>query len=312
MKLPKRVEIVEVGPRDGLQNEKDLIATGDKIELINRLSRTGLKHIEITSFVNPRWIPQLADSAQVATTIDRLPGVTYSALVPNLKGYEQSVSAQIDTIVVFLSASESHSRKNINKSIAEAEVVLKEVTTRAIADGKRVRCYISTVFGCPYEGDVDPEVTVRLTEEILGWGAYQVAISDTTGVANPQQVQDVLQRLYDRGIRADQLALHVHDTRGTALANILAALQMGITTFDSSIGGLGGCPYAPGATGNVATDDLNYLLQSMGIETGVDSDKLFDASCFMQHTLAKKLPSRYFQSQLAACSEGSKSNANAT
>ena len=312
MKLPKRVEIVEVGPRDGLQNEKDLIATGDKIELINRLSRTGLKHIEITSFVNPRWIPQLADSAQVATTIDRLPGVTYSALVPNLKGYEQSVSAQIDTIVVFLSASESHSRKNINKSIAEAEVVLKEVTTRAIADGKRVRCYISTVFGCPYEGDADPEVTVRLTEEILGWGAYQVAISDTTGVANPQQVQDVLQRLYDRGIRADQLALHVHDTRGTALANILAALQMGITTFDSSIGGLGGCPYAPGATGNVATDDLNYLLQSMGIETGVDSDKLFDASCFMQHTLAKKLPSRYFQSQLAACSEGSKSNANAT
>lgn len=300
MALPKRVTVVEVGPRDGLQNEKTPVSTADKVRFIDCLSETGLSHIEVTSFVNPAWIPPLADAVEVASQIQRKPGVTYTGLVPNLKGYQRAKEAGMNAIALFMSATDTHSKKNINKSISDTLPVLREVAEAALVDGLAVRAYLSVVFGCPYEGKVDPEAVVRIVHDLLEMGVYQVSLGDTTGMANPVQVRAVLERLAQE-VSLDRFALHFHDTRGTALANVMAGLEMGVTTFDASAGGLGGCPYAPGASGNLATDDLLYVLHEMGIETGVDLDKLLDCSAMMQRVLGKELPSRYLKSRLAAC-----------
>lgn len=297
--LPSKVVVYEVGPRDGLQNEQRMIATADKIALVNGLSQTGLAHIEVTSFVNPKWIPQLSDSSQVARGIARRPGVAYSALVPNRRGLDHALEAGLTEIAVFLSASETHNKKNINKSRHETLAAFAEVVPPALQAGMRVRAYISTVFGCPYEGPVEPQQTVALAEKLFEMGAYQVSLGDTIGVANPRQVAQVLQAL-DTVCEKDRLALHFHDTRGTALANVLVGLQLGITTIDSAIGGLGGCPYAPGAGGNLATEDLVYMLNGMGIETGVKLDSLVDCARQIGTVIGKELPSKYLKAHLAA------------
>ncbi|UUZ84855.1 hydroxymethylglutaryl-CoA lyase [Paenibacillus sp. P26] len=291
MKWPKRVSIQEVGPRDGLQNESRFIPTEHKIGWIDRLSSAGYPYIEVTSFVSPKWIPQLADASAVARSITRAPGVTYAALVPNLRGLEQAIEARIDEAAVFMSASETHNRKNINKSIDETFPVLREVASEALKAGKSVRGYVSTVFGRPYEGRVDIGRVVRVTDAMLGMGVREISLGDTIGSANPRQVQTVLEELLKR-YPAERLALHFHDTRGAALANTLVSMDMGITRFDSSVGGLGGRPYAPGASGNVATEDLVYCLHAMGIETGIDFGKLLDAARFIQEQAGRTSPSR--------------------
>ncbi|MGO0062150.1 hydroxymethylglutaryl-CoA lyase [Brevibacillus fluminis] len=298
MKEPAAVVIKEVGPRDGLQNEQVTIATEDKIAWINQLSKSGVTHIEITSFVNPRWIPALADAVEVALGIDRVPGVTYSALVPNARGLERALAANIDEVAVFLSASETHNRKNINKTIEDTLPILREVATEALAAGKKIRGYVSTVFGCPYEGHVATESVIRITDALLDMGVGEVSLGDTTGIANPRQVQDVLALLLER-FSHDQLAMHFHDTYGSGLANVYASLQMGMTTFDASTGGLGGCPYAPGAAGNIATDDLLYMLHGMGIHTGIDHGRLLEAAAFIQAKIGRQLPSRNLQAYLS-------------
>jgi hydroxymethylglutaryl-CoA lyase len=293
-KWPKQVTIKEVGPRDGLQNEKAAISTEDKIAWINQLSKTGLTYIEITSFVHPKWIPQLSDAFEVAARIERAPGVTYAALVPNQKGLEKALAAQVDEVAVFMSASETHNRKNINKSIEETFPVLEEVVKAAKQEGKTVRGYVSTVFGCPYEGKVPIEQVVRVSERLFEMGIDELSLGDTIGVATPKQVQELLEIVLKR-FPKEKLAMHFHDTRGTALANILISLEMGITTFDSSLGGLGGCPYAPGASGNVATDDLVYMLHGMDIATGIDVGRLTEAALFIQEKIGRPLLSRYLQ-----------------
>mgnify|MGYP005850815343 CR=1 FL=1 len=294
MKWPNEVTIKEVGPRDGLQNEQSFIPTEDKISWINRLSQTGLNYIEITSFVNPKWIPQLSDAVEVAKSIDRIPGVTYAALVPNMKGLQSALEAEIDEVSVFMSVSETHNKKNINKTIAETFPVLKEVIREATDEGKSVRGYISTVFGCPYEGDIDVDQVVRVSAKLFELGVSELSLGDTIGVANPKQVQQVLTVLL-KHFSSEKLAMHFHNTRGTALSNVLASLDMGITDFDGALGGLGGCPYAPGASGNLATDDLLYMLDGMGIETGVDHGKLLSAARFIQAKLGKPLSSHSLQ-----------------
>ncbi|HJV46584.1 MAG TPA: hydroxymethylglutaryl-CoA lyase [Bacillota bacterium] len=294
MKFPRKVTIKEVGPRDGLQNEKGFIPTQDKIEWINQLSKTGLRYIEITSFVNPKWIPALADAVYVAKGIERSPDITYTALVPNRQGLELALEANVNEVAVFMSSSETHNRRNINKSIEDTFPILKEVVQEALSTGKSVRGYVSTVFGCPYEGIVSIEEVIRVSEALFEMGIGELSLGDTIGVANPKQVQDVLNILLKR-FPTEKLALHFHDTRGLALANIVASLDMGITTFDASLGGLGGCPYAPGASGNVATDDLLYLLNGMGIESGVDQEKLLSAAYFIQDKVGKSLSSHSLQ-----------------
>jgi hydroxymethylglutaryl-CoA lyase len=296
MNWPTNVTIKEVGPRDGLQNEKVFIPTEDKITWINHLSQTGLQYIEITSFVNPRWIPALSDALTVAKGIQKVPGVTYTALVPNRQGLERALEADVEETAVFMSASETHNIKNINKSIIDTFPIIKEVVQDSLAAGKSVRAYISTVFGCPYEGYVGIDQVVPITERLFEMGVTELSLGDTIGVANPKQVQAVLEILLKR-FPADKLALHFHDTRGTAIANILASLDMGITTFDSSIGGLGGCPYAPGASGNVATEDVLYMLHQMGIHTGINQEDIIKAARFIQDRIGRALPSR----NLKAC-----------
>jgi hydroxymethylglutaryl-CoA lyase len=293
-KWPKQVTIKEVGPRDGLQNEKAFIETEDKIAWVNKLSQTGLTYIEITSFVNPKWIPQLSDAAEVAAKIKKEKGITYAALVPNLKGLEGALAANVDEVSVFMSASETHNRKNINKSIAETFPVLQEVVIQAKNAGKTVRGYVSTVFGCPYEGAIDVEQVIKVADKLFEMGIDELSLGDTIGVANPRQVQEVLEEIFKRFPKV-KLAMHFHNTRGTALANVLASLEMGITTFDSALGGLGGCPYAPGASGNLATDDLLYMLDGMGIETGVKMEQLVEAALFIQEKLGRKLNSHFIQ-----------------
>ena len=296
-RYPERVTVYEVGPRDGLQNESRTVPTVDKIAFIDALSDTGLPAIEITSFVSPRWIPQLADGGEVARSIRRHPDVIYSALVPNRKGLDAALASGMTVIAVFLSASETHNKKNVNKTIAETLRAFEEVVGPARAAGARVRAYVSTVYGCPYEGDVDPRRVVELTKTLREMGVYQVSLGDTIGVANPAQVERMLELLLAE-IPPDQIAMHMHDTRGTALANCLVGLGMGITTFDSSVGGLGGCPYAPGASGNLATEDLVACLHAMGIETGVDLDKLVAASQLVSASIGRDLPSRYLKAHL--------------
>jgi len=289
-KWPEHVTIKEVGPRDGLQNEKEFIATADKIDWINKLAKTGLTYIEITSFVNPRWIPQLADAMEVATKIERIPGVTYAALVPNIKGLERALATNVDEVSVFMSASESHNQKNINKSINGTYPVLQDVVTEAKKAKKTVRGYLSTVFGCPYEGTVDRKQVLKVSEKLFEMGIDELSLGDTIGVANPRQVQEVLEEML-KYFPKEKLAMHFHNTRGTALANVLISLEMGITTFDSSLGGLGGCPYAPGASGNLATDDLLYMLEGMGIATGVHRERLIESALFIQEKIGRSLNS---------------------
>jgi len=288
------VTIVEVGPRDGLQNEQVTVSTVDKIEFINRLSAAGLPVIEVTAFVSPKWVPQMADAAAVFGGIVKRPGARYSALVPNVAGLERAMAAGVTEIAVFAAASETFSRKNINQGIEESLEGYKAVCDRALAAGLRVRGYLSTAFGCPYEGEVQPQKVIEVIERLLALGVFEVSVSDTIGIAHPGQVRHVLEDL-TATVAAGSLALHFHDTRGTALANVLAALPFGITTFDASAGGLGGCPYAPGAAGNLATEDLIYMLDGLGIETGVSLKAVTEASAFMAERLDHRLPSKYFQ-----------------
>jgi len=297
VKLPAEVTIYEVGPRDGLQNEARQVPTADKIRFIDALVASGIKAIEITSFVSPKWIPQLADSAEVARGVARPAGVRMGALVPNRRGLETALAAGMKEIAVFLSASETHNKKNVNKTIAETFEAFAEVVPPALAAGVSVRAYLSTCFGCPYEGEVDPQRVVDMTGQLRDMGVYQVSISDTIGVANPRQVEDVLSRVLAKH-PASACAVHFHDTQGTALANCVIAMTMGITTIDSAAGGLGGCPYAPGASGNLATEDVVAMLHAMGVSTGIDLDKLIDASRTAATFVGHELPSKYLKAHL--------------
>jgi hydroxymethylglutaryl-CoA lyase len=297
VKLPAEATIYEVGPRDGLQNEARQVPTAEKIRFIDSLVAAGIRDIEITSFVSPKWIPQLADSAEVARGVRRPPGVRMSALVPNRRGLETALAAGMKEIAVFMSASETHNKKNVNKTIAETITAFEDVVPHARAAGVQVRAYLSTVFGCPYEGDVDPEVVVALTGQLRDMGVYQVSISDTIGVANPKQVEDVLGLVLAKH-PASSLAVHFHDTQGTALANCVVALTLGITTIDSAAGGLGGCPYAPGAAGNLATEDVVAMLHGMGVKTGIDLDKLTEASRTAATFVGHELPSKYLKAHI--------------
>ncbi len=288
MQLPERVTICEVGPRDGLQNEAKNVPTPDKIRLIEALADAGISRMEATSFVAPTWIPNLADAGEVMAGIRRQPSVTYAALVPNLKGLERALAARVDEAVIFLSASETHSRKNINQSIAEALETYREVAAAVEQAGLRLKGAISTSFGCPYEGDVDPLTVVGIAMALVEMGVDEVGVADTTGMANPRQVFSLVSRLAEQ-VPMDMISLHFHDTRGTALANVLAGLQAGVTIFDGAVGGLGGCPYAKGATGNVATEDLVHMLHEMGIETGVNLEKLIGCAKLAQFLVGRPL-----------------------
>lgn len=291
MRLPKKVTIKEVGPRDGLQNEKQSISTEEKIQWINTLSETGLSYIEVSSFVHPKWIPQLADAAVVLNKIERKPGVTYAALVPNLRGLDRALETNVDEVSVFMSASESHNLKNINKTIDETYPILEQVVREAKAAGKTVRGYVSTVIGCPYEGPVAPSQVRKVADRLFSIGIDELSLGDTIGVGVPNQVEQLLMELLPH-FEEEKLAMHFHDTRGTALANIVKSLEMGITIFDSALGGLGGCPYAKGASGNVSTEDLLYMLHEMGIQTGVDAQAIMKSAQLIEKILGKKLNSR--------------------
>jgi hydroxymethylglutaryl-CoA lyase len=292
--MPRRVRIVEVGPRDGLQNEAAVVPTADKVAFVDALSRAGLPAIEIGAFVSPKWVPQMAGTDAVCREIARRAGTSYAALVPNLKGLERALDARLEEVAIFAAASETFSRRNINQSIDESLVLYRDVATRARASGVRVRAYLSTVFGCPYEGTVPVARVVELAARLRDVGAFEVALSDTIGIAHPGQIWDVIEAVSAR-VTVEALALHLHDTRGTALANVLAGLQAGITTFDSSAGGLGGCPYAPGASGNLATEDLVFMLNGLGIETGVSLEGVAAASSQLAPRIGHVLPSRYLQ-----------------
>jgi hydroxymethylglutaryl-CoA lyase len=299
--LPQAVRIVEVGPRDGLQNEKALVPAAQKIQFIQMLAEAGLPVVEATSFVSPRAIPQLSDAGEVMAGLTRLPTTEYPVLVPNLKGMERALAAEVDSIAVFTAASESFTRHNINATIAESLANFRPVIELARQHSIPVRGYISTVFGCPYEGCVDPHQVLHVARELLEMGVSELSLGDTIGVATPNQVVEVLNLLLSDGqIPVEQLAVHFHDTRGTALANVLMALQMGITIIDSSAGGLGGCPYAPGAAGNLATEDLLYMLNGLDIATGVDLEKVVAATRFIAPYLNHAPTSKYYQAAIAA------------
>lgn len=273
VRYPEKVQIVEVAPRDGLQNEKSLVSVEAKVSLIDELAETGLKRIEVGSFVSPKWVPQMADTADVLSKIRRIVGVTYPVLVPNLKGLDAASLAGCEEIAVFVAASETFSERNINASIAESLVRLRSVVKEARARSIRVRGYVSCVLGCPYEGKVDPQGVAIVAGALHEMGCYEISLGDTIGVGTPLRTQAMLNAVVGR-LELSQLAVHFHDTYGQALANILASLQLGVAVVDSSVAGLGGCPYAPGAAGNVATEDVVYMLSGMGIETGVDLEKL--------------------------------------
>ena len=294
MNIPPRVTIVEVGPRDGLQNEKAAIAAADKIAFVDLLTAAGHSVVEVSAFVSPRWVPQMADAAEVFAGIARRPGVRYTALVPNRAGLERALAARVSEIAIFAAASETFSRKNINQSIEQSLTAYRSVVDEARAAGLRVRGYLSTCFVCPFEGPIAPAQVADVAARLLDLGVYEVVISDTIGAATPGDVLRVLEAASAR-LPLRQTALHFHDTRGTALANVLAGLDYGVTTFDSSAGGLGGCPYAPGAAGNLATEDLLYLLNGLGIDTGVSIDGVASASRFIETKLEHALPSRYLQ-----------------
>jgi len=293
-RLPDSVSIYEVSPRDGLQNEAAPIPLEGKLELLRALIASGLKRIELTSFVSPRWVPQLADAEQLVKAAQLPPGVTVSALVPNAKGFERALAAGLKEIAVFMSASETHNRKNTNKSIAESLQTFEEVVTPARDAGLAVRAYVSTVWGCPYEGDVSLTASLGIARRLLELGCYQVSLGDTIGVGTPKQTQSIV-RSFLAEIPAQKLALHLHDTRGTALSNALVGLELGIRDFDASVAGIGGCPYAPGAAGNLATEDLVYMLNGLGVATGVDLDLLIEAGRVAETMLGRRLPGKVHQ-----------------
>ncbi|KFN48948.1 hydroxymethylglutaryl-CoA lyase [Arenimonas composti TR7-09 = DSM 18010] len=291
MTLPAAVRIVEVGPRDGLQNEKTIIPAAAKIELIDRLSATGLRSIEATSFVSPKWVPQLADAAEVFAGIDRRAGVAYPVLVPNLQGYERALAAGAREVAVFTAASEAFNRRNINASIDESIARFEPVLERAASDGVRVRGYVSTVLGCPYQGEVPLADVVRVAGRLHALGCYEVSLGDTIGIGTPGKARAML-----RAVAADvpmpALAVHFHDTRGQALANILACLEEGVAVVDAAVSGTGGCPYAAGASGNVATEDVVYMLEGMGIATGVDLAALVETGRWLAALLGRSSGSK--------------------
>ena len=291
MKLPAHVKLVDVGPRDGLQNEKQPVPAAIKIELVHRLQDAGLKNIEVTSFVSPKWVPQMADNTEVMAGIQRQPGVCYSVLTPNLQGFEASLASKPDEIVVFGAASEAFSQRNINCSIAESIERFRPVVEAALARGIHVRGAMSCTVGCPYEGDIAPERVEMLARLMKGIGVQHVGVADTIGAGTPLKVQRALEATL-RHFDIDDISGHFHDTYGQALANTLASLQMGVWQFDTSVAGLGGCPYAKGATGNVASEDVVYLLHGLGIDTGIDLDKLIDAGQFISDFLGRKSGSR--------------------
>jgi len=295
------VLICEVGPRDGLQNEPETLPTAVKRELVERLVRTGLRRIEITSFVSPRWIPQLADGEALAASLARPDGVVYSALVPNARGYERfSGVGGLGVAAVFASASETHNRKNVNRSIAAQLEEIRLVSERAHADGVRVRAYVSTVCGCPYEGEVALRAVVELAERLLDLGADEISLGDTIGIGHPRQVRELVAAVAAE-IPLDRVALHMHDTYGRALANVQAGYEAGVRAFDASLGGLGGCPYAPGASGNVATEDVLDLFERAGVRTGVELDALVDTTQWLQDEILRRpLPGRVFRARLGA------------
>lgn len=297
-KLPRRVSVYEVGLRDGLQNEARFVPTEDKLRLAKALVATGLTRIEATSFVHPKWIPPLADADALVPQLPK--GPEWSALTPNLRGLERALAAGIPEVAVFLAASETYSLKNINKSIAEALKSSAQVCAEGLKHKLRIRGYLSTVWGSPYDGDPDVELVVNITRDLLAMGCYEVSLGDTVGIGNPLQTQRILEALFYKGVPAAKLAVHLHDTRGTALANAVVALEMGITTFDASIGGLGGSPYAPGAAGNLATEDLVNMLHGMGIETGVDLGKLVDAARLAESLVGHPLTSKFFKAAVGS------------
>ncbi|KAK7865229.1 hypothetical protein R5R35_012358 [Gryllus longicercus] len=283
-KFPKKVRIVEVGPRDGLQNEPDIVPTSVKIDFINRLSSTGFRTIEATSFVSPKWVPQMADHTEVLKGITKFPDVSYPVLVPNVKGLEAAIEAGAKEIAVFGAASETFSKKNINCSMEESEERFRRVAQAASLHGIQVRGYVSCVCGCPYEGPVNPQVVAKTAASLYEIGCYEVSLGDTIGVGTPGSMRTMLEEVL-KYVPAQNLAVHCHDTYGQALANILIALELGISVVDSSVSGLGGCPYAKGASGNVATEDLVYMLHGMGIETGINFDKLLETGQFICNAL---------------------------
>ncbi len=292
MRYPRRVTLTEVGPRDGLQNESREIPLAQKIALVDALSATGLTRIEAASFVHPKAIPQMANASEVMAGIARRPGVTYIGLVPNETGARNAIAADADEIAVVVSASESHNKANVNRAIAESLAAIGGVAALAAAAGKPWTGYVSTAFGCPYEGAVEVERVLHLARQMHEIGAYAVALGDTIGVANPRQAFDVVSRFFAE-VPGLELRLHFHDTRGMALANVVAAMEAGAEQFDGSIGGLGGCPYAPGASGNVATEDLAAMLAAMGIETGVDLESLVDVALSAEETVGRPLEGRF-------------------
>lgn len=294
MKNPSRVSVYEVSLRDGLQNEKGVLPTESKRAILDALIAAGLKRIELTSFVSPKWVPQLADAEELAREVEVPDDVTLSALVPNAKGLERALGTGLPEIAVFMSASETHNRKNINKSIDRTLEVFDEVVPPALEGGLRVRAYVSTVWGCPYEGPIDPARAIEIAVRLIELGCYQVSLGDTIGVGNPRQTEDIVRRALDV-LPPEKVALHMHDTRGTALANVVTALNMGVRDFDASVGGMGGCPYAPGASGNLATEDLVYLLEGMGYETGIDLDLLVEAGRVAERVVGRPLPGKVHQ-----------------
>ena len=287
MSLPKQVKIVEVGPRDGLQNEKQFIEAKDKITLVNMLTDSGLSYIECASFVSPKWVPQMATSTDVMQGIAKSANATYAALTPNMKGYQAAVDAGAKEVAIFAAASESFSQKNINCSIEDSIERFAPIMAAAKADGIKVRGYVSCVLGCPYEGDIDAEKVAEVSELLFNMGCYEVSLGDTIGVGTPAKVTAMLDAVAKK-VPLDKLAVHFHDTYGQALANIYAALQQGVNVIDSAIAGLGGCPYAKGASGNVATEDVLYMLNGLNIQTNVDMDKLLEAGWFISDLLQRK------------------------
>lgn len=290
-KFPSKVQIVEVGPRDGLQNEKKIVSTENKIKLINFLSDSGLESIEVTSFVSPRWVPQLSDAKEVLSGINQKPGVVYSALVPNLKGLERAIDAGVKRIAVFTAASETFNKKNINMSVEESISGFKEVCEIATKNGISMRGYISTCFVCPYEGEIDKEKVLDVSKRLQDLGVDEISIGDTIGSAKPINVNQTVSHLLTH-FKVCDIALHFHDTYGNALSNVLEGLKLGVSKYDTSCGGLGGCPYAPGASGNLATEDLVSFLNENGVDSGVEISEIVKASTFIEGVIGKELPSK--------------------
>ncbi len=303
--VPDRVSVYEVSPRDGLQNESATVPLRGKLRLVDALVAAGLQRIEITSFVSPKWIPQLADADELAEALAPTAsngrsagaassGVRFSALCPNAKGLERAKKAGLEEIAVFMSASETHNKKNVNKTLEGTIAAFEETIAPARAAGMRVRGYVSTVWGCPYEGDVDPARSIAIAKQLYEMGCYQISLGDTIGAGTPRLTREIMTRALGE-LPNEALAMHMHDTRGTALANIVVGLEMGIRNFDASVGGMGGCPYAPGAAGNVATEDLAYMLHGMGIETGLDLERLVEAARAAESIVGRTLPGKVHQ-----------------